>query len=113
MPLDKMELIKQLQAIAQENPSGFTVSLPSLQFITRGWVVAKKETQNSFGLEGLNKALEVALKTSKTIGGWQDEELFYWDAVMVFNNEDEATQASIENEQLAIYNIETNYLKWL
>ena len=113
MPLYNMGLIDQLQVIAQENPSGFTVSLPNLQFITRGWVVAKKETQNSFGLEGLNRALEVALKTSKTIGGWQDEELFYWDAVMVFNNEDEATQAGIENEQLAIYNIETNYLKWL
>lgn len=76
-------------------------------------MVARKETQNSFGEDGLRKVLEVALRTSKTVGGWKDEKLFYWDAVMVFENEDEATKAGIENEQLAIYQIETNKLKWL
>lgn len=107
------KLLHKLQAIAEQNPQGFTLSLPDLRFIKKGWVVAKKETQNCFGLQGLNKALEVALKTSKALGGWKDESLFYWDCVLIFSDENEATKAGIENEQLAIYNLETATLKWL
>lgn len=107
------QLMKELQEIAAANPNGFTVFLPDLTPVTKGWVVALKETQNSFGTAGLKKALEVALKTSKVIGGWKDGRKWYWDASLLFDNEDDATKAGIENEQLAIYNIETNYLKWL
>lgn len=107
------DLKTQLWQIAEQNPEGFTVILPSLQFAKTGWVVALKETQNSFGPEGLAKALEVAIKTSKAIGGWQDGELFYWDAVMLYENEEDATQAGKENEQMAIYHLETGRLKWL
>lgn len=107
------KLLRELQAIAEQYPTGFTVSLPTLEIVSKGWIVAKKETQNCFGLAGLKKALDVALKTSKSLGGWKDEDLFYWDAVMIFENEDEATEAGIENEQLAIYHLETATLKWL
>lgn len=107
------KLLETLQAIADENPTGFTVTLPDLQYVKKGWVVAKKETQNSFGLDGLKKALEVALNTSKALGGWKDGELFYWDCVMIFYDEEQATKAGKENEQLAIYQIETARLKWL
>lgn len=107
------DLLIQLQELAAKFPSGFTVSLPNFEIIKSGWVVAKKETQNCFGEDGLRKALEVALKTSKKIGGWNDGKQFYWDAIEVFDNEDQATKAGIENEQLAIYQIETNSLKWL
>ncbi len=106
-------LIKQLLEIATQNPAGFTVSLPDLKFLKTGWVVAKKETQNCFGRQGLKKALEVALNTSKTMGGWQDGPLFYWDAVEVYFDEETATQAGKRNEQLAIYQLETGRLKWL
>ncbi len=102
----------KLWQIAEQNPEGFTVILPGLTFAKTGWVVALKETQNCFGPEGLDKALEVAIKTSH-LGGWHDGELFYWDAVMIFTNEDEATQAGKENEQLAIYHLDTGRLKWL
>ncbi|AMQ00921.1 hypothetical protein AY601_4070 [Pedobacter cryoconitis] len=108
-----MNIIERLKQIAEENPNGFTVTTTNLQPVTRGWVVANKDTQNCFGVDGLKKALEVALKTSQTIGGWKEEKLFYWDAVMIFYNEDEATKAGVENKQIAIYNIETNYLKFL
>jgi len=107
------KIITHLQEIAESNPDGFTVKLPDLQFIKKGWVVALKETQNCFGPDGLNKALEVAKKTSQHIGGWKDGKLFYWDCVQIFFDEDQATKAGIENEQLAIYQIETGRLKWL
>jgi hypothetical protein len=107
------QIINSLKRIAKENPSGFTVSLESLKFVKEGWVVAIKETQNSFGDVGLRKALQVAMKTSNTLGGWKEGEDFYWDAVIIFNNEEDATKAGVENEQIAIYNIETNFLKYL
>lgn len=108
-----MNKIKELKRIADENPNGFTVRTTNLEPVTEGWAVAMKETQNSFGDAGLEKVLEVAERTSKVIGGWKEGELFYWDAILIFNNEEEATKAGVENEQIAIYNIETNNLKYL
>jgi hypothetical protein len=108
-----MILIERLKEIADEYPSGFTVYTTDLMPVKKGWIVAIKETQNCFGDEGLMKALEVAQRTSQVVGGWKDKELFYWDAVLVFKDEEQATKAGIENEQIAIYNIETNYLKFL
>lgn len=108
-----MNLIDRLKQIADENPNGFTVYTTNLLPVKNGWVVANKETQNCFGDDGLKKALGVAINTSQTLGGWKDKELFYWDAVILFDNEEEATFAGIENEQIAIYHIETNYLKFL
>jgi hypothetical protein len=108
-----MNIEKSLKKIASENPNGFTVSTTDLKPVKRGWVVAMKETQNSFGDAGLQKALEVALKTSQMIGGWKEGKKFYWDAVLIFYNEEEATKAGNENEQIAIYNIENNFLKYL
>jgi len=108
-----MNIIERLKQIAEENPNGFTVYTTNLQPVKQGWIVAQKETQNCFGDEGLQKALEVAIKTSQTIGGWKEEDLFYWDAVMIYDNEEEATRSGIENEQIAIYQIENNNLKFL
>lgn len=108
-----MTIIERLKQIADENPSGFTVYTTTLLPVTQGWVVANKETQNCFGDVGLRKALKVAQNTTQTIGGWLEETKWYWDAVMIFDNEDEATKAGIENEQIAIYQIENNKLKFL
>lgn len=107
------QLIHNLQEIADENPNGFTVSLPNLNPLKSGWIVALAETQNCFGAEGLKKALEVALKTSKVIGGWLEGDLWYWDASLVFTEKDEAIRAGHENKQIAIYNIETATLIYL
>ena len=104
---------EQLKKIADENPNGFTVWTTDLAPVKSGWVVAMKETQDSFGDAGLKRALEVAEKTSKVIGGWKEKKQFYWDAVLLYDNETEATKAGIENEQIAIYNIENNFLKYL
>lgn len=108
-----MNIVEKLLELADEYPNGFTVYTTNLEPVKRGWVVAMKETQNCFGSAGLQKALDVALSTSQIVGGWKEKEKYYWDAVLVFNDEDEATKAGIENEQIAIYNLETNYLKFL
>lgn len=107
------EKMQQLLKLADEYPNGFTVYTTNLEPVKKGWIVAMKETQNSFGLAGLQRALEVAINTSQVIGGWKEEKEFYWDAVMIFTNEQDATKAGIENEQIAVYNIETNYLKFI
>lgn len=108
-----MNIIERLKLIAKENPNGFTVYTTNLRPVKHGWVVANKETQNCFGDEGLKKALKIALRSSKTLGGWRENNLFYWDAVVIYNNEEDATRAGIEHKQIAIYQIENNYLKFL
>lgn len=105
-------MIERLLEIAKQNPEGFTVYTSTLQHVKKGWVVALKETQNCFGEDGLKKALEFA-KVTGTIGGWKEKKLFYFDAVQLYDNEEDATKAGIENEQIAIFNIETSKLKFL
>lgn len=106
-------MIESLKNIANENPDGFTVYTTNLKPVKTGWVVAMKETQNCFGDEGLLKALEVAIKTSQVIGGWKEGKKFYWDAVMVIEDEAEAIHAGRKNEQIAIYNLEQNKVVYL
>lgn len=108
-----MNLIESLKELAEEYPNGFTVYTTNLEPVKSGWVVAIKETQNCFGDVGLMKALDVAQRTSQVVGGWKEKDLFYWDAVLIFNNEEDATKAGIENKQIAIYHIESNYLKFI
>jgi hypothetical protein len=107
------ELMKKLKQIASENPQGFTVYLEDLSPVKKGWSVALKETQNSFGDEGLKRVITVASTKTGVVGGWNEEGQFYWDAVQIFDNETEATESGIENEQIAIYQIEANRLKFL
>lgn len=107
------ELIKNLKQIARENPNGFTVYLKDLSPVKKGWVVALKQTQNSFGDEGLKKVISVATEKTGVVGGWKADGKLWWDAVQIIDNEDAATESGIENEQLAIYQIENNRLKFL
>jgi hypothetical protein len=107
------DLIKQIKQIAKENPKGFTISLHDLNHVKKGWIVALKETQNSFGDQGLRKVIEASKKTSYLMGGWKEGKLFYYDSVMVFEDKAKAIEAGIENEQIAIYQIETATLIYL
>lgn len=107
------DLLARLKEIAEQNPNGFTVYLPSLAPVTKGWIVAKAETQNCLGDDGLQKALEVALKTSQIMGGWLEDEKWYWDASDVYTGEKEATEAGKERKQIAIFHIDTATLKFL
>jgi hypothetical protein len=107
------KLGEKLKQLAVKNPDGFTVKLPTLEPVKSGWVVAMKETQYCFNDAGLQKALEVAIKTSNVIGGWKEGKRWYWDASWIYEDEKEATQAAIENEQIAIFHLDTAYLKFI
>lgn len=106
-------LVAKLLDIAKQHPAGFTVDLNTLNHVSSGWVVAKKETQNSFGVDGLKKVLAVALKTNKVVGGWKEGKLFYFDAVEIYEDEETATAAGIANDQIAIYHLQTATVKFL
>ena len=69
-----------------------------------------KETQNCFGIEGLKKVIEwksISLMAGKTTI------FFYRDAVIVTNDEDEATVAGKESEHIAIVNLDEQRLKFI
>lgn len=108
-----MSLINDIKEIAKKNPEGFTISIKTLEHVTKGWVVARLETQNSFGDHGLERVIEVAKRTSYLIGGWKEGKFYYYDAVDIFQDKQEAIEAGRQNEQIAIYNIETATLIYL
>lgn len=104
-------LTEKVYQIAKNNPSGFTINLNSLQLITSGYVAAYKATQNSFGLSGLQNAINYALSVgSNIVGGWYNSanDMFYFDASKTFGDINEAANFGIENEQIAIFDLSQN-----
>lgn len=103
--------IKLIAAIAAMNAAGFTINAETLQPVTSsGYAVAIRDTQNSFGNAGIANVLK-AVKAGKAnaIGGWYDDQsgLYYYDATLVVNDLEKAIQLGIENEQLAIFDLNT------
>ena len=70
-----VNLIDAIQKIAEQNPEGFTVDLTTLKRITAGISVAYIETQDSFGIEGLEQVIKHALEHDRKVGGWMNEGL--------------------------------------
>ena len=101
-------LIRRIKEIAAENEFGFTITLPNCEYVTSGYVVAMMETQNSFGDEGLRRVIEMASDTTGIMGGWNDDGLFYWDAVYIVHDRELAIVLGKANEQIAIYHIEND-----
>lgn len=101
--------------MAEQNPLGFTVSLPTLKRLTGGISVAYLETQDCFGDEGLKRVLKHALEHEKTAGGWLNREngKFYYDSVRIFTDLEEAKRFARENKQLAIFDLGNLRLIWL
>ena len=69
----------------------------------------KLETQNSFGLKGLEKCIIDAQRTTKIVGGWynSDNSEYYFDSCYVVETENEARILGMNNKQLAIFNLNT------
>lgn len=100
--------IKVIAAIAAMNASGFTINAENLQPVTSGYAVAIRETQNSFGESGIRKVLDaVNSGNANAIGGWYDEQsgLYYYDATMVVQDKEQAIRLGLENDQLAIFDL--------
>ncbi len=114
--MKKNLVISSVAAIAVMSPEGFTVNAANLQPVTTGFAVAMKQTQNSFGAEGLAKVANVIeeLQASGNLdgrtlafGGWYDSEsgLYYYDATVIFQDRAEAIEAGRANDQIAIFDL--------
>lgn len=101
-------MVKQIQQIAEANPFGFTINLHTSESPKTGYVVAYAETQDSFGMQGLEYCIAHALKHDGFIGGWLNEENgdYYFDSVAVIQDRAEAIALGVANEQLAIFHLD-------
>lgn len=101
---------KFIEAIAKKNPHGFTIDKRTLQPITKGFAVSVKETQNSFGHNGLKNVLQFVEQSDvQAIGGWYNSEdkQYYFDATTIYPDKASAIKAAEENKQLAIFDLGT------
>lgn len=114
--MKKNLLIKEVAAIAAMNPSGFTVDAATLQPVATGYAVAMKQTQKSFGVEGLKKVANTIEELQASgnqngralaFGGWYDSEsgLYYYDATVIYQDRGKAIEAGRANEQIAIFDL--------
>ena len=102
-----MEIFQMIKKIAEANKEGFTVSLLDFQTPKKGYCVAMRMTQDSFGDEGLKRVIEVAMQSTYVVGGWYDRESkqFYYDCVMIVDDLSTALELGRANEQLAIFDL--------
>ena len=102
-----VNLIDAIQRIAEQNPEGFTVDLTTLKRITKGISVAYIETQDSFGIEGLERVINHALAHDRKVGGWMNEDdgQYYYDSIRIFTDLEEAKRFGRENKQIAIFDL--------
>lgn len=99
-------MIDKILKIADQNPYGFTVNKDLKHAPRKGYAVAMKETQNSFGVEGLKKVVEYAINHNTCIGGWKEKEKYYFDASVIYEDREEAIRKGREQEQIAIFDLE-------
>ena len=100
-------MIERILSLAAAHPEGFTVSLPDLQPVTHGIVVAYLATQNSFDAAGLARCLEHAESHDGLVGGWLEEETgrYYFDSCRLFTDLQAAKAWGREQRQLAIFDL--------
>lgn len=102
-----METFKKVKAFAKANQNGFTISLLDFSPPKSGFCVAMNLTQDHFGDEGLKKVIEIAKNSTFVVGGWfnKEEELFYYDCVMIVQDKETAIKLGKANKQLAIFDL--------
>ena len=106
-------LLNKIRAISRNYPNGFTIHLPDCSLVKKGWVVGLKDTQNSFGDEGLRHVIEIALKSSYLVGGWKNGILYFYDAVIIIENEEDARKLGKEHNQIAIFSLDEQRLVFI
>lgn len=98
-----------LAAIAMANKDGFTVDAATLQPVTNGYAVAVADTQDSFGFNGLANVIKYVSEHPEVnaYGGWynSDNNMYYYDAIVIVNDLAAAEEVGRANKQLAIYDL--------
>ena len=107
--MNKKTLAVTLAAVAAANPAGYTVDARTLEPLTSGYAVAVAATQNSFGLEGLERVIEYAGTHTEiaAFGGWRDDKsgCYYYDAVVICQDLTDAMELARVNKQLAFFDL--------
>ena len=102
---------EMLTSFAALNPDGFTINKETFEPITAGFSVAVAETQNSFNNEGAARVVAYAAKHKEinALGGWLNTEngKYYFDAVIVCENLQDALELAKANNQIAIFDLNT------
>jgi len=93
--------------LAVENPYGFTFNIRTKKMVKYGIAVAYSDTQNCFGIKGLEKVIDHAQSHNGIVGGWLNTENlnYYFDSIKVFKDKNEAISFGRENKQIAIFDI--------
>ena len=103
-------VVKGLERVAMNNPYGFTYDISTFTPVTSGFTVAYKETQDSFERVGLEKVIDFSQQLDhQLVGGWLNEKngLYYYDSIKLFKNKDDAIAFGLDNQQIAIFNLDT------
>jgi len=92
---------------SQTHPSGFTIDVVTLEVPKKGIVVSYEATQNSFGKEGLRKAISHSLNHCHIVGGWlnHNNSNYYFDSDTIFQESmlNEALVWAKKNKQSTIF----------
>lgn len=103
----KVELVLRLVSeIEVEYPDGYTLDLTVMEIVTKGYPVGFKNTQGSFGIDGLTNCLKHALTHERAIGMWVNGEgIKQYDSVRIFTHLTDALKFAMANEQEAIWDL--------
>lgn len=116
--MKKNLVISTIAAIAAQNPEGYTVNAANLQPIISGCAVSLAVTQNSFGVAGLAKVVNVIEKMQNqgeashfdglAFGGWYNSKngRYYYDATVIVKDRAKALELARVNGQMAIYDLD-------
>jgi hypothetical protein len=106
------EIAERVMEIAKANPDGFTIDR-DLNMVSNGFAVAGQVTQHSFGEAGLAHVLAIVFGQDAEkfdgIGGWHNKSngAYYFDAVRIFDDQDDAQNYGEINRQIAYYDLST------
>lgn len=106
--------VQKVQQVAGNNPHGVSIDLIAGKILTGvGFCVAYHATQNNFGLAGLTASMAHANgpNGSGIVGAWSNTGVVYYDSVKKYTSRNAAVQAAIKEEQLAIYNLNTQNIE--
>ena len=102
-------LLIALATIATNNKEGYTVNAATLQPVTSGYAVAVADTQNSFGIDGLQNVVKYVENHPEVnaFGGWYNSEnnMYYFDATVIVNDLEAAKELGRINNQIAIFDL--------
>lgn len=99
-------IVRQIEVIEMEYPDGYTLDLEVMELVTKGYPVGFKETQGSFGTDGLRICVKHALENDRHLGMWVNGEgIRQYDSIRIFTDLTAALEFARANDQEAIWDL--------